>query len=57
MSSLRSRSGGQLDGDDVEAVEEVLAEAPVLDRAAQVGVGGGHDAHVDLDRLRRRRGA
>ena len=38
--------------DDVEAVEEVLAEAPFGDERLEVGVGGGDDADVDLDRLR-----
>ena len=51
MSSLRWRRGGSWIGDDVQAVVEVLAEAALLDRAAQVDVGGGHDAHVHLDRV------
>ena len=38
--------------DDVEAVEQVLAEAPVGDERLEVGVGGGDDADVDLHRLR-----
>ena len=42
----------QLQADDVEAVEEVLAEAALGDELFEVGVGGGDDAHVDLDRLR-----
>ena len=33
--------------DDVEAVEEVLAEAAVGDQRVEVGVGGGDDADVD----------
>ena len=41
----------QIDGDDVEAVEEVLAEAALADLLAQVDVGGGEDAHVDLNLL------
>ena len=41
-----------LDAEDVEAVVEVVAEAAGLDLAAQVAVGGGDDAHVDLDRRR-----
>ena len=42
----------QPQADDVEAVEEVLAEAPVGDERLEIGVGGGDDADVDLDRLR-----
>ncbi len=41
----------QVDGDDVEAVEEILAEAAVAHRLAQIDVGGGEDAHVHLDLL------
>ena len=33
--------------DDVEAVEQVLAESAVPDQAFEVGVGGGDDADVD----------
>ena len=38
--------------DDVEAVEEVLAEPALGDQRFEVGVGRGDDADVDLDRLR-----
>ena len=41
----------QIDGDDVEAVEEIFAEAAVADFLAQVDVGGGEDADVDLNLL------
>ncbi len=37
--------------DDVEAVEEVLAEASVGDQLLEVGVGGGDDADVHLGRV------
>ena len=47
MSSRRSRSGGQLDRDDVEPVEEVLLEPAVGHHLPEVAVGGGDDAHVD----------
>ena len=36
--------------DDVEPVEQILAEAAVLDRLFEVGVGGGDDADVDGER-------
>ena len=49
MSSRRSRSGGTDDGDDVEAVEEVLAEALLAHEGGEVLVGGGDDAHVHPD--------
>ena len=51
MSSLRSRSGGSWIDDDVQPVEQVLAELALLHHLAQVDVGGGDDPHVDLDRL------
>ena len=37
------------DRDHVEAVVEVLAEAPGLDLLREVAIGGGDHAHVDLD--------
>ena len=42
-------------GDDLEAqpVEQIGAEAAFLDQAGQVLVGGGDDAHVDLERAAR----
>ncbi len=44
--------GGHAHLDDREAVEEIGAEAPGVDLATQVAVGGGDDAHVDaLDAL------
>ena len=48
---------GQVHGDDVEAVEEVFAEAALAHLLAQIDVGGGDDAHVHLNLLRRRPGA
>ena len=42
---------GQVDGDDVEAIEEVFAEAALADFLAQIDVGGGEDADVDLNLL------
>ena len=51
MSSLRSRSGGSWIGDDVQPVEQVLAEPALLHHLPQVDVGRGDDPHVDLDRL------
>ena len=41
----------QLDRDDVQAVEEILAELALLHHLPQIDVGRGDDAHVDLDRL------
>ena len=40
--------GGQLDGDEVDAVEQVFAEGMFFYHVAQVGVGGRDDAHVYL---------
>jgi hypothetical protein len=51
MSSRRSRSGRQAQPDDVEAVEQVLAERALAHALFQVLVRGGNDAHVALQRL------
>ena len=51
MSSLRSRSAGTVTGNDVQAVEQILAEAPGGDLGLDVPMRGGEDAHVDLDCL------
>ncbi len=40
-----------LEGDDAQPPVEVLAEFALFDHFAEVAVGGGDDAHVDLDRL------
>src|SRR5438445_4459933 len=39
---------GQLDGDDVEPVVQVLPEDTILDGVLQVAVGGGDEPHVGL---------
>src|SRR5205085_8263358 len=39
--------GRHVDADDVDAVEEVLAEALFLDLGLEVAVGGGDDAGVE----------
>ena len=52
ISTRRSRSGGSVQADDAEAVEEVLAEAPLADQRVEVGVGGDDQADVDAARLR-----
>ena len=49
MSERRSRSGGMHDRNDLQAIEEVLAEAPGLDLGGEVLVGGRDHADVDLD--------
>ncbi len=41
--------GRQGDADDVEAVEEILAESAAADLVFQILVGGGDQAHIDLD--------
>ena len=51
MSSLRSLQRRQMDRDDVQPVEEVLAEPPFLHHLPEIDVGRGDDSHVDLDRL------
>ena len=42
----------QLHGNDVQPVEEILAERAVGDHPREVGMRRGDDAHVDLDRVR-----
>ena len=44
--------GRHVNGEDVDAVVEVVAEATVLNHRAQVAVGGGDDAHVNPDGAR-----
>src|SRR5262249_56471893 len=39
--------------DDVEPIEEILAEAALREQRRQIAVGGRDDAHVDGGRLRR----
>lgn len=46
---LAFAEGWHGDGDDVEAVEKVFAEATVADELLEVFVGGGEDADVDVD--------
>ena len=41
----------QLNRDHVQAEEQVFAKAAVGHRAGQILVGGGENAHIDLDRL------
>ena len=41
-----------LDGDDVQPIEQVLAELTVGDHLREIAVGGGDDADVDFDRVR-----
>ena len=42
----------KLHRDDVQAIEEVLAERGVRDHLREIGVRGGDDPDVDLDRVR-----
>ncbi len=51
MSRGRSRSAGDAQIHDVEAVEQILAEGAARHALGHVAVGGGDDADVDLDRL------
>src|SRR6188768_1764748 len=41
----------ELDGDDMQTVEKILAEPPLLHQMPQIGVGGGDNPDVDLDRF------
>ena len=52
MSSRRSRSGGQMNFDGVDAEEQVFAEVAGRGFFVQHGVGGGEHAHVDATGLR-----
>ena len=49
MSSFRSRSGGSTHVDDVQPVEQILAEPSLLHRLLQIDVRGRDDADIDLD--------
>ena len=46
---LAVAQGGDEEGDDVEAVEEVLAKIALGDFVFEVLVGGGDDADIDVD--------
>ena len=52
MSSGAARAAAAAEREDVQAVEEVLAEAPLRTPRREVAVGRGDDADVDLDGLR-----
>ena len=41
--------GRKLNGDDVESKEQILAKFAARDRALEIAVGGGDDAHVHMD--------
>ncbi len=41
--------GGNLQRNDVETEVEILAELAFLDGLAEVAVGGGNDANIDVD--------
>ncbi|MNG90731.1 hypothetical protein D3C79_496310 [compost metagenome] len=40
------------EGDDVQAVIQIAPESAILHRLRQIAIGGRHDAHVDLHRVR-----
>ena len=46
MSSLRSRSGGSANREDVQPVEQVLAQLALAHGLGRIDVGGGDDADV-----------
>ena len=50
MSSLRSRSGGSDERNDIQAVIEILPETALLDLLCQVPVRGGDHPDIHLDR-------
>jgi hypothetical protein len=52
MSSARSRSGGKVDREHVEPVQQVLAQLARLHRFQRVAVGRRDHAHVGLQHLR-----
>ena len=51
MSGLRSRRGGNGDGDHVETVEQILAEPAVCDRLFQIAMRGGDHPDINFDGL------
>ena len=57
MSSARLAQRRDRDGEDVQAVEEVGAEAALPHLALEVAVGGGDEAHVDARPSSRSRAA
>ena len=51
MSSVRSRSGGSVDGDHVQPGEQILAKQALLDRLLEIAVRRRDEPHVDAQRL------
>jgi hypothetical protein len=47
-----SKWGGERDGDDIEAVVEILTEHPLADRVVQASVRRSDEAEIDPYRLR-----
>ena len=47
MAPLAQRRNAELD--DLQSVQQILPEAPLLDHLAEVAVGGGHDPCVNAD--------
>ena len=44
--------GRQPQIDHVQAVEQILAETPLLDHGGQIAIGSGHDARLDGNAMR-----
>ena len=42
---------GEIDGDDIQAIVEIVAELSFLDQLLEIHVGGRDDAHVNLNLL------
>ena len=51
MSSLRSRNGGIFSGRTFKPVIQILAKLALLQRRAQIDVGGGDHAHIHVPDL------
>ena len=49
---LAFSKGRHLDGEHVEPIEQVLSEASIRHRGAEITIGRGDDTHVNADRLR-----
>jgi hypothetical protein len=43
--------GRKLNGNDVQAIEQVLAELPLVHHVPEIDVGRGDDPNIDLDRF------
>ena len=50
MSSRRTTQWGQVDGEDVQTIEQILAEFLFGNVPVQIAISGGNDSYVNMQR-------